>query len=117
MYTHTHTYYTHTHYLHIHTYTYTLCYARTHATLCTQRFPSETWDSLEKDPPTLFDFPEGEELLKKFQNPSDADELTKIQDDLNKVTDLFILYIHAHTPTIQTPLTCTHLTWHAHTFI
>eukprot|EP01053_Blabericola_migrator_P012554 Blabericola_migrator_1__12553@NODE_798_length_6465_cov_65_648171_g566_i0_p2_GENE_NODE_798_length_6465_cov_65_648171_g566_i0NODE_798_length_6465_cov_65_648171_g566_i0_p2_ORF_typecomplete_len206_score38_41Synaptobrevin/PF00957_21/3_7e17Longin/PF13774_6/9_2e10Mannitol_dh_C/PF08125_13/0_014_NODE_798_length_6465_cov_65_648171_g566_i0122739 len=53
----------------------------------------ETWETLTSDPPNPFPFPEGNELLKHFQNPSQADDLSRIQSDLNEVRDIMIVNI------------------------
>ena len=46
------------------------------------------WMNVEAD--TLFDFPEGEQLLVKFQDPSEADKITKIEKELDEVKGIVI---------------------------
>jgi synaptobrevin family protein YKT6 len=46
------------------------------------------WNSVEAD--TVFDFPEGEQLLAKFQDPSEADKITKIEKELDEVKGIVI---------------------------
>eukprot|EP01056_Protomagalhaensia_sp_Gyna25_P005316 Protomagalhaensia_sp_Gyna_25__5315@NODE_667_length_2877_cov_177_423538_g521_i0_p1_GENE_NODE_667_length_2877_cov_177_423538_g521_i0NODE_667_length_2877_cov_177_423538_g521_i0_p1_ORF_typecomplete_len204_score25_42Synaptobrevin/PF00957_21/1_2e16Longin/PF13774_6/5_5e10Mannitol_dh_C/PF08125_13/0_011Cyclase_polyket/PF04673_12/0_1Cyclase_polyket/PF04673_12/5_4e03_NODE_667_length_2877_cov_177_423538_g521_i013781989 len=58
-----------------------------------EKYSPETWDTLTSDPPTLFAFPQGDELLKHFQNPNQADDLSRIQADLNEVRDIMIVNI------------------------
>lgn len=58
-----------------------------------EKYGPEKWDTLQGDPPSLFDFPQGDELLKHFQNPNKADDLARIQSDLNEVRDIMIVNI------------------------
>eukprot|EP01054_Gregarina_sp_Poly1_P005259 Gregarina_sp_Poly_1__5258@NODE_2789_length_1715_cov_71_920510_g1756_i0_p1_GENE_NODE_2789_length_1715_cov_71_920510_g1756_i0NODE_2789_length_1715_cov_71_920510_g1756_i0_p1_ORF_typecomplete_len212_score20_98Longin/PF13774_6/6e09_NODE_2789_length_1715_cov_71_920510_g1756_i0192827 len=56
-----------------------------------EKHAPESWESLTADPPAAFKFPQGDELLKHFQNPSEADDLARIQADLNEVPCRFSL--------------------------
>lgn len=52
----------------------------------------DAWLRIQKD--TLLPFPDGDELLKTYQNPVEADKLLKIQRDLDEVPSLTrLLYI------------------------
>jgi synaptobrevin family protein YKT6 len=46
------------------------------------------WMNVESD--TAFDFPEGEQLIAKFQDPSEADKITKIEKELDEVKGIVI---------------------------
>lgn len=46
------------------------------------------WMNVEAD--TVLDFPEGEQLLSKFQDPSEADKITKIEKELDEVKGIVI---------------------------
>eukprot|EP00389_Voromonas_pontica_P016562 GDKH01025898.1.p1 GENE.GDKH01025898.1~~GDKH01025898.1.p1 ORF type:complete len:201 (+),score=21.95 GDKH01025898.1:138-740(+) len=46
------------------------------------------WETLTSD--VQLEFPEGDEFLKRFQNPAEADKLTKIQKDLDEVKDIVL---------------------------
>ena len=46
------------------------------------------WMNVEAD--TEFDFPEGQELLTKFQNPAEVDKITKIEKELDEVKGIVI---------------------------
>ncbi len=46
------------------------------------------WMNVETD--TVFDFPEGEQLIAKFQDPSEADKITKIEKELDEVKGIVI---------------------------
>uniref|UniRef100_A0A0G4H257 V-SNARE coiled-coil homology domain-containing protein n=1 Tax=Chromera velia CCMP2878 TaxID=1169474 RepID=A0A0G4H257_9ALVE len=45
------------------------------------------WEDASADMESL-QFPEGDDFLKKFQNPAEADKLTKVQKDLDEVKDV-----------------------------
>ena len=46
------------------------------------------WMNVDAD--TVFDFPEGEQLIAKFQDPSEADKITKIEKELDEVKGIVI---------------------------
>ena len=46
------------------------------------------WMNVDQD--TELDFPEGQELLTKFQDPSEADKITKIEKELDEVKGIVI---------------------------
>jgi synaptobrevin family protein YKT6 len=46
------------------------------------------WMNVDAD--TMFDFPEGEQLIAKFQDPSEADKITKIEKELDEVKGIVI---------------------------
>eukprot|EP01066_Platyproteum_vivax_P004971 Platyproteum_vivax@DN16355_c0_g1_i1.p1 len=47
-----------------------------------------SWESQTVD--LQMDFPEGDDFLKRFQNPAEADKLTKVQQDLEEVQGLVV---------------------------
>jgi len=49
---------------------------------------SGTWQTVTTD--TQLEFPEGDEFLQKFQNPAEADKITKIEKELDQVKDIVI---------------------------
>ena len=46
------------------------------------------WMNVDAD--TELDFPEGQELLTKFQDPAEADKITKIEKELDEVKGIVI---------------------------
>lgn len=53
----------------------------------TQKYPNE-WNSVTQD--TQLDFPQGDVLLAKYQNPLEVDNILKVQRDLDEVTGVML---------------------------
>lgn len=46
------------------------------------------WENLDAD--CVLPFPEGDAFVQRFQNPAEADKLTKVQKDLDEVKDVVL---------------------------
>lgn len=56
------------------------------------KYPSDSWPTLNE--PTC-DFPQANVYLAKYQNPREADSLTKMQNDLDETKIILVCY-HLH---------------------